>query len=247
MPTDPATPAAQVRALERQVRSIIYRVTRRDMPAYPQETALVEAVVAWHTARVEEERSRLRAENARLSAEIAEVERFRAAPLATIRKLLGDEESPDEAIAGSVCAIILTRDETVRRKKGAEAENARLREALVGVALGKITSGPERDTYCWCELPGIKLVGCHESRCNKARAALQAALAEREGQHRAALRACAETAADWQRGALAKLALADRLAEHAGYLLRHDSPAHRHSLQEALAAYARAGQGEAKE
>jgi len=62
----------------------------------------------------------LRADLVATRAEIAALEVFRAAPLATIRKLLDDEESPDEVIVGSVCATILTHRALAANARAAE-------------------------------------------------------------------------------------------------------------------------------
>lgn len=58
--------------------------------------------------------------------ELAEVNAFRAEPLKAIRNILGEDECDDEALMGSVCAILLTRQETARRLREA---TARLRDA----------------------------------------------------------------------------------------------------------------------
>lgn len=69
--------------------------------------------------------------------ELKEVNEFRAEPFKAFRNILGDEDCDDEAIAGSVVAVLLVHKETGRRLREARAnllalqvEHGRVRGAL---------------------------------------------------------------------------------------------------------------------
>lgn len=119
----------------------------------------IAAELAWRDAEMDQ----LRMQLAAVSEELNQVNDFRAAPFGSIRALIGEDDEDDEALMGSVCAVLLAHQETARRLRIARGVLEQVRATVTWIGQG---AGLDTGVYVVCARvlatldPGKMEAGC---------------------------------------------------------------------------------------